>query len=197
MRTNKRNTLQHWKSCYKYQDFKPCIFNFTSSAKKSFLPSINLPIMVALLTLDLLFCSESLATAIPDYSFKSPSLNGNGYGFFQVALENEQLQRQQTAAAAIAATLAKAAAAAANTPLQQFVTNLEQRIYAQISQNIAASMFSTTGAITAGSVSLGAGSVNYSPIIMKDGGNGIQLTVFDGLNTTTIDVPMGQFTSGH
>ena len=159
---------------------------------------INILITVALVNFAIALINFTLsfdvsATTLPDFSFKSPSLSGNGYGGYQMAIENEQLQRQQSAASTIAATLASAAAASANTPLQQFVTNLEQRIYAQISQNVAASMFTSTGAINAGSVNFGAGSVSYNPIIMPGGGNGIQLTVFDGLNTTTINVPMGQF----
>ena len=34
------------------------------------------------------------ATSMADFSFKSPSLNGSGYGTYQMTLENEQYQRQ-------------------------------------------------------------------------------------------------------
>ncbi len=134
------------------------------------------------------------STPMSDYSFKSSSLNGGNYSTFQMALENEQLQRQQSVAAALASAASQAAAAAANTPLNQFVSNLEQRIYAQIAQNVSTSMFSTPGQITAGSIAFGSGSVSYNQTIMPDGKSGIALTVFDGMNTTTINVPMGQFT---
>jgi hypothetical protein len=133
------------------------------------------------------------ATPMADYSFKSPSLNGSGYGTFQMTLENEQYQRQLAVQQAIQAAAATAAANAANTPLQQFLTNLESRIYAQISQNVATSMFSAAGTVQPGSIAFGAGNISWSQTIMPGGGSGIQLQVFDGMNTTTINVPMGQF----
>lgn len=133
------------------------------------------------------------ATPMADYSFKSPSLNGSGYGTFQLTLENEQYQRQQAVQQAIQAAAQSAAAAAQNTPLQQFLTNLESRIYAQISQNVATSMFSTPGTVTPGTIAFGAGQISWSQTIMPGGGTGIQLQVFDGMNTTTVNVPMGQF----
>jgi len=136
------------------------------------------------------------ATPINDYSFKSPSLNGSGYGAFQLGLENEQYTRQQAVAASIKAAADAAAAAAANTPLQQFLTNLESRIYAQISQNVATSMFSTPGQVQPGSIAFGAGNISWGQVILPGGGSGIQLQVFDGMNMTTINVPMGQFTPG-
>jgi len=142
------------------------------------------------------WASSTYATPINDFQFKSPSLNGSGYGAFQLGLENEQYTRQQAVAAQLKADAVAAAAAAQNTPLQQFLTNLESRIYAQISQNVATSMFSTPGQVQPGSIAFGAGNITWGQIIMPGGGQGIQLHVFDGMNMTTINVPMGQFTPG-
>ena len=142
------------------------------------------------------WASSTYGTPINDYQFKSPSLNGNGYGAFQLGLENEQYARQQAVAASIKAAADAAAAAAQNTPLQQFLTNLESRIYAQISQNVATSMFSTPGQVQPGQIAFGAGNISWGQVIMPGGGQGIQLQVFDGMNATTINVPMGQFTPG-
>jgi len=146
-----------------------------------------------ILTLIAVWASTAYGTPMNDYSFKSPSLNGSGYGAFQLGLENEQYQRQQAVQQAIQAAAQQAASAAANTPLQQFLTNLESRIYAQISQNVATSMFSTPGQVQPGSIAFGAGNISWSQTIMPGGGSGIQLQVFDGMNSTTINVPMGQF----
>jgi len=146
-----------------------------------------------ILTLIAVWASTAYGTPMNDYSFKSPSLNGSGYGAFQLGLENEQYQRQQAVQQAIQAAAQQAASAAANTPLQQFLTNLESRIYAQISQNVATSMFSTPGTVQPGSIAFGAGNISWSQTIMPGGGSGIQLQVFDGMNSTTINVPMGQF----
>jgi hypothetical protein len=140
-----------------------------------------------------IWATVAQATPMNDYSFKSPSLNGSNYGTFQMALENEQYARQQAVQQAIQSAAATAAANAANTPLQQFLTNLESRIYAQISQNVATSMFSAAGTVQPGSIAFGAGNISWSQTIMPGGGSGIQLQVFDGMNTTTINVPMGQF----
>jgi hypothetical protein len=137
---------------------------------------------------------STVAAPIADYSFKSSSLNGSGYASFQLTLENEQYSRQQAVQQQIQAATAAAAAAQQNTPFQQFLTNLESRIYAQISQNVATSMFSTPGTVTPGSIAFGSGNISWSQTIMPGGGNGIQLHVFDGMNMTTINVPMGQFT---
>jgi Type VIII secretion system (T8SS), CsgF protein len=142
------------------------------------------------------WASSTYATPINDFQFKSPSLNGSNYGTFQLALENEQYQRQQAVQQAIQAAAQQAASAAANTPLQQFLTNLESRIYAQISQNVATSMFSTPGQVQPGSIAFGAGNITWSQTILPGGVSGIQLQVFDGMNTTTVNVPMGQFTPG-
>ena len=148
-----------------------------------------------LIVCNLLMVASVSATATPinDYQFKSASLNGSGYSTFQLSLENEQYARQQAIQQAIQAAAQSAAAAAQNTPLQQFLTNLESRIYAQISQNVATSMFSAAGTVQPGSIAFGAGNITWSQIIMPGGGSGIQLQVFDGMNTTTVNVPMGQF----
>jgi len=146
-----------------------------------------------ILTVIAVFASTAYGTPMNDYSFKSPSLNGSGYGAFQLGLENEQYTRQQAVAASIKAAADAAAAAAQNTPLQQFLTNLESRIYAQISQNVATSMFSTPGQVQPGSIAFGAGNISWGQVILPGGGSGIQLHVFDGMNMTTINVPMGQF----
>jgi len=136
------------------------------------------------------------ATPMNDYQFKSPSFNGSGYGTYALTVENEQYTRQQAVQQQIQSAMSAAASAAQNTPLQQFLTNLESRIYAQISQNVATSMFSAAGTVQPGSIAFGAGNITWSQTIMKDGTSGIQLQVFDGMNTTTVNVPMGQFTAG-
>jgi hypothetical protein len=140
-----------------------------------------------------MWAAAALATPMNDYAFKSSSLNGSNYSTFQMALENEQYTRQQAVLQAIQSAAATAAANAANTPLQQFLTNLESRIYAQISQNVATSMFSASGTVQPGSIAFGAGSISWSQTITTGGVSAIQLQVFDGTNTTTINVPMGQF----
>lgn len=83
------------------------------------------------------------ATAAPlgDYQFKSPSFNGIGYSSHVLTIENQEAVRQKTRDDKIQSALDKAASDAKNTNLSKFLNNLESRIYAQISQNVATAMF--------------------------------------------------------
>jgi len=149
------------------------------------------------------FSTDCTATTIADFQFKSPSLNGNGYGTFQFSIENEQFTRQQQIQQQIQASVAAAAAAQQNTPLAEFLTNLESRIYAQISQNVATAMFGSNGAPQSGSVNFGGSVISWQPITLPSttingtiipGGPGIQMTIIDPTgNSSVINVPLGQF----
>ena len=130
------------------------------------------------------------ATSAPlnDFQFKSPAFNGNGYGTYALTIENEQYTRQQAINAAVTAAAQQAQANAANTPINQFLTNLESRIYAQISQNLATAMFAN-GGTNSGSMNFEGNTIFWT----KDSSN-VYLTVTDTVgNQTTITVPLGQF----
>ena len=137
------------------------------------------------------------ATPMPDYQFKSPSFNGNGYGTYVLTIENEQYTRQQAILSALQSAQQQAAAAAQNQPINQFLTNLESRIYAQVSQNVATQMFA--GGSCSGGSSACSGSINFQGNTLswiKDPTNptNILLTVSDNVgNTTVINVPLNSF----
>jgi hypothetical protein len=132
--------------------------------------------------------STSASTPIADYSFKSPSMNGSGYGAFQMAIESQQLQRQQAIQQAMEAKAAQLKADANNNPINQFLTNLQSRIYAQISQNLATAMFA------GGSATSGQMDFQGNTIFWNNTGTAIQLKVADHLgNITDINVPLGKF----
>ena len=131
----------------------------------------------------------AVAAPLPDFTFKSPAFNGNGYGSYQLQMENTQYNRQQAIEQALQAAKEQAANSAQNTPLNQFLANLQSRIYAEISQNLATSMFqagtSTTGSFT----------FQGNTIFWQNLGSSINLVVTDNLgNSTTINVPLGSFT---
>ena len=129
------------------------------------------------------------AAPLPDYTFKSPSFNGQGYGTYVLTIENEEFTRKQAIEQALQAAQDKAAADAKNTPINQFLVNLESRILAQVSQNLATAMFAP-GAATSGTMSF-----QGNTIFWQNLGSVIRLQVTDNLgNVTTIDVPLGQFT---
>jgi hypothetical protein len=138
----------------------------------------------------------AIATPIADYSFKSPAFNGNGYGTYVLTIENEQYTRSQSILSALESAKAAAAADAKNQPINQFLTNLESRIYAQVSQNVATQMFA--GGACTGTAACG-GTINFQGNTLswiKDPVNptNILLTVRDNAgNSTVINVPLNSF----
>lgn len=136
------------------------------------------------------FLAASTATAapLPDYTFKSPSFNGNGYGTYVLTIQNEEYTRAQAIQQALEAAKQQAATAAQNTPLNQFLTNLESRVLAQVSQNLATAMFA------GGSSTSGTFNFQGNTIYWQNNGSNISLQVTDNLgNVTTINVPLGSF----
>ena len=142
------------------------------------------------------WASSTYGTPINDYSFKSPAFNGSGYGTYVLTIENEQYTRQQAILSALQSAQQQAAAAAQNQPINQFLTNLESRIYAQVSQNVATQMFA--GGACTGTAACG-GTINFQGNTLswiKDPVNptNILLTVRDNAgNATIINVPLNSF----
>ena len=132
------------------------------------------------------------ATPINDYSFKSPSFNGSGYSSHVLTIENQETTRRAQVAKDIQAALQAQAAVAANTNIAKFMNNLESRIYAQISQNLATAMFANGGS-TSGTMNFEGNTIFWS----KDSSS-IYLTVTDTVgNTTQVTVPLGSFQFGN
>lgn len=140
------------------------------------------------ITVVLSWASACFSTPIADYSFKSPSFNGNGYSSHVLTIENQEYTRKQQIAKDIQAALQAQAAAAQNTNLAKFLNNLESRIYAQISQNLATAMFASGGS-NSGSLNFEGNTIFWT----KDSSN-VYLTVTDTTgNQTQVTVPLGQF----
>ena len=141
-----------------------------------------------------------IASAAPlnDFTFKSPAFNGNGYGTYVLTIENEQYTRQQTINQAVQAAAAQAKSDAANTPINQFLTNLESRIYAQISQNTATAMFSGTSSSCISSAACSFQFDANTAISWYWAGSNIVMQVTQPSGSSTITVPTGSFNmTGH
>jgi hypothetical protein len=91
-----------------------------------------------------LISSASFATEI-QFGFKSPSFNGVGYSSHVLTIENLEATRKQKIFDDRKSAAEKAASDAKNTNLAKFLNNLESRIYATISQNIASELFKDNG----------------------------------------------------
>ena len=142
-----------------------------------------------IITLAITVAATAGAAPLPDYTFKSPSFNGNGYGTYVLTIENEEHTRKQAIQDAIQAAKDKAASEKSNTPINQFLVNLESRVLAQVSQNLATAMFAP-GASTSGTFNF-----QGNTIFWQNLGSTVRLQVTDNLgNVTTIDVPLGSFT---
>ena len=136
--------------------------------------------------------TAAYATPMNDYTFKSPSFNGNGYSSHVLTIENQEFTRRAQVEKDIQAALQAQAAAAANTNIAKFMNNLESRIYAQISQNLATAMFASGGS-NSGTMNFEGNTIFWS----KDSSN-IYLTVTDSVgNQTQITVPLGSFQFGN
>jgi hypothetical protein len=147
-----------------------------------------------------------MAAPIGDFQFKSPSFNGIGFSSHVLTIENQEATRQKARDDKIQSALDKAASEAKNTNLAKFLNNLESRIYAQISQNVATAMFANNSCtVTASSTCTG--SINFqgstiawsrvSDVINCTGSANatcILLTVTDTTGSTTkIYVPLESF----
>ena len=156
--------------------------------------------------LTLLLPSFVMAAPLGDFQFKSPSFNGIGYSSHVLTIENQEATRQKARDDKIQSALDKAASDAKNTNLAKFLNNLESRIYAQISQNVATAMFANNSCtVTASSTCTG--SINFqgstiawsrvSDVINCTGSANatcILLTVTDTTgSTTSIYVPLESF----
>jgi hypothetical protein len=140
---------------------------------------------VVLLTL---ISNVAFATPLPDQSFKSPSFNGSGYSSHVLTIENQEYTRRIQITKDIQSALDKAKSDASNTNIAKFMNNLESRIYAQISQNLATAMFADGGS-NSGSLNFEGNTIFWT----KDSSN-VYLTVTDTIgNQTTVSVPLWQF----
>ena len=142
-------------------------------------------IIIIIAALVCLSSEVSTAATLGDYNFKSPSFNGQGYSSHVLTIENTETVRAKAIQDALIAAQQAEANKASSLPINQFLTNLESRIYAQISQNLATAMFAG-GNNTSGKIDFQGSTINW-----LNQGNNIQLTIFDpNNNKTIINVPL-------
>lgn len=79
------------------------------------------------------------------FQFNSPAFNGVGYSSHVLTIEQLEAQRRKAIADAAKAAADQAARDARNTNLAKFLVNVESRIYAQLSKQLADAMFSSGG----------------------------------------------------
>ena len=99
---------------------------------------VRLKALLILLTLTTI-CQASELT----FGFKNPSFSGTGWSSHVLSIEQLQFQREEGVKDDATAAEKAAARAAGNTTLAKFVTNVESRIFANLSKQMVDNMFGT------------------------------------------------------
>lgn len=131
--------------------------------------------------------SSSYATELV-HQFNSPAFNGVGYSTHVLTIETIEAQRKQKLKDEATAAQSKAELAAKNTNLAKFLVNVESRIYAQLSKQLADAMFAETSGNT--------GSMDFqgTNISWVKTANDVTLTIIESNgNRTDVTVPVASF----
>jgi hypothetical protein len=122
------------------------------------------------------------------HQFNSPSFSGQGYSNHVLTIEQLEASRRKAIADAQRAAQEKAERDAKNTNLAKFLVNVESRIYAQLSKQLADAMFAE-GSATTGSFDFQGTNISY----VKTGAD-VTLTIVEtNGNRTEITVPLSSF----
>ncbi len=155
--------------------------------------------LVALILLSLSLVSHASNLT---FGFGNPSFSGEGYSSHVLSLEQLQYNRAQSVQDDLTAAEKAAERAAKNTTLAKFVTNVESRIFANLSKQMVDNMFGTncteddstseTECPLSGTATLPDGSTVYWA--KDESAETITLTVTDANGgITQLIVPVGDF----
>jgi hypothetical protein len=130
----------------------------------------------------------STASAQLVHQFNSPAFSGQGYSSHVLTIEQLEATRKKTLADAEKSAQEKIARDARNTNLAKFLVNVESRIYAQLSKQLADAMFAEGGA-TDGTMDFQGTTISW----VKSGSD-VTLTITEASgNRTDITVPLASF----
>ena len=129
-----------------------------------------------------------LANAQLVHQFNSPSFSGQGYSNHVLTIEQLEASRRKAIVDAQKSAAEKAERDAKNTNLAKFLVNVESRIYAQLSKQLADAMFAE------GSASTGTFDFQGTTISYVKTGTDVTLTITEtNGNRTEITVPLSSF----
>jgi len=133
----------------------------------------------------LLFCSGVMADELK-FRFKSPSFTGIGYSAHKINLENISAVRKKTIKDELKSLQIQANLAAQRTPLNVFMTNLQSRIYSELSKQVTEQLFADTGT-DSGSFDLDGNVISWYKLADQIS---LSVAATDG-DLTTILIPIG------
>ena len=123
------------------------------------------------------------------FKFKSPSFNGINTSSHYLTIQNQEFNRKEALKAEIKALQEQIERDKENTTLARFIRNLESRIYSQLSRQLVENLFGEIPS-ESGTLTLEGNTIVYN---VEDGIITLTITDSDG-NTTTISLPVGNFT---
>ena len=127
------------------------------------------------------------------HQFNSPAFNGVGYSSHVLTIEQLEATRKQKIKDDQKAAADAATRAANNTNIAKFLNNLESRIYAQLSKQLADQMFAD-GSATTGTVDFQGSSITWEKLFDNGTATQVQLTIRDAQGSVTqIVVPIATF----
>ena len=140
------------------------------------------------LSVAILFSYQQVLASELVHQFSSPAFSGQGYSAHVLTIEQLEAQRRQKIKDERQVARDKAERDAKNTTLSKFIVNLESRIYAQLSKQLADNMFGESGRDT--------GTLDFqgSSITWFKTGTSVTLTIIEASgNRTEVTVPISSF----
>ena len=130
----------------------------------------------------------SLCASDMVHSFKSPAFNGVNFSGHAITIENLARTRKQSIKDIAKSELEQEKILAQNTPLNNFINNLQARIYSQLASQVTDQIFNAGGA-NFGTINLQGGAT----VTWQKNGDMVTLFIVDPAtgNTTQIQVPVG------
>lgn len=135
-----------------------------------------------------LFCTTNVFGSDMVHSFKSPAFNGVNFSGHAITIENLARTRKQSIKDVTKSELEQQKILAQNTPLNNFINNLQARIYSQLASQVTDQIFNAGGA-NFGIINLQGGAT----VTWQKNGDMVTLFIVDPAtgNTTQIQVPVG------
>ena len=140
-------------------------------------------------------CLSTTATAEEVFQFNSPAFSGNGYGTHVLTIHQLEQQRKDKIIADEIAEAERLEREFRNTNLYKFQNNLESRIYAQLSRQIADNLFGEGGSSVIGEWAETETPFGDKIRWMRGDDDRIYVEIYDsnGDLASSFDVPVGEF----
>lgn len=149
--------------------------------------------LILSISLALFVCSPAAAELV--FDFNSPAFNGNGYSTHVLTIHQLEQQRKDKLEADRQAEIDRLEREHRNSNAYKFQNNLESRIYAQLSRQIADALFGEGGTTVIGEWAEAETPFGDNIRWMRGVDDRIYVEVYDsnGELTSAFDVPVGEF----